>query len=130
MLANYFRIGKEEKFMGNINNSINYIELPMVKNDETKKFYNQVFGWEFADWGPDYISFSGANIDGGFNGENDATVSRGGALVVLYASDLNQKFEEVKQAGGEISKLIFEFPGGKRFHFRDPNGNELAVWSE
>jgi uncharacterized protein len=116
--------------MSNINNSINYIELPLVENSKTKVFYSQVFNWKFTDWGPNYISFSGANIDGGFNGENDATVSRGGALVVLYASDLNQKFEEVKQAGGEISKLIFEFPGGKRFHFRDPNGNELAVWSE
>ncbi|MBT3510070.1 MAG: VOC family protein [Nitrospina sp.] len=116
--------------MGNKNNSINYIELPMVKNSETKKFYNQVFGWEFTDWGPNYISFSGANIDGGFNGEGDAKVSNAGVLVVLYASDLNQKFEEVKSAGGEIAKPIFEFPGGKRFHFRDPNGNELAVWSE
>ncbi len=102
----------------------------MVKNAETKNFYNQVFDWEFSDWGPKYISFSGANIDGGFNGEGDAQVSSGGVLVVLYANDLNQKFEEVKKAGGEIVKPIFEFPGGKRFHFSDPNGNEIAVWSE
>ncbi len=102
----------------------------MIKNTETKKFYNEVFEWEFTDWGPNYISFSGANIDGGFNGEGDARVSSGGVLVVLYASDLNQKLESVTKAGGEISKPIFEFPGGKRFHFRDPNGNELAVWSE
>ena len=116
--------------MSNKNNSINYIEFPMVKNAETKNFYNQVFEWGFTDWGPNYISFSGANIDGGFNGEEDAQVSSGGVLVVLYANDLNKKFEEVKKAGGEIVKPIFEFPGGKRFHFRDPNGNELAVWSE
>lgn len=116
--------------MDNKNNSINYIELPMVKNAETKKFYNQVFEWEFLDFGPNYISFSGANIDGGFNGEGDAKVSSGGVLVVLYAKDLNKKLEEVKNAGGEISKPIFEFPGGKRFHFLDPNKNELAVWSE
>lgn len=116
--------------MSNPNNSINYIEFPMVRNAETKKFYHQVFGWEFTDWGPNYISFSGANIDGGFNGESDAKVSASGVLVVLYASDLKQKFEDVKKAGGEITKPIFEFPGGKRFHFLDPNGNQLAVWSE
>ena len=115
--------------MSNQDNSINYIEFPLVKNTETKKFYHQVFGWEFTDWGPNYISFSGANIDGGFNGE-DAEVSASGVLVVLYASDLDQKLADVKKAGGKISKPIFEFPGGKRFHFRDPNGNELAVWSE
>ncbi len=116
--------------MSNKDNSINYIELPMVKNAETKKFYHQVFKWEFTDWGLNYISFSGASIDGGFNGEGDTQVSNSGVLVVLYATDLNQKLEEVKKAGGEITKSIFEFPGGKRFHFRDPNGNQLAVWSE
>lgn len=116
--------------MGNKNNSINYIELPMVNNAETKKFYMQVFEWAFTDWGPNYISFSGANIDGGFNGEGDTQVSNGGVLVVLYADDLNEKYEEVIKAGGEIVKPIFDFPGGKRFHFLDPNGNELAVWSE
>jgi predicted enzyme related to lactoylglutathione lyase len=116
--------------MSNKGNSINYIEFPMVKNAETKKFYTQVFGWEFSDWGPNYISFSGANIDGGFNGEGDAKVSSSGVLVVLYANDLDQKCDDVKKAGGEIVKPIFEFPGGKRFHFKDPNGNQLAVWSE
>jgi predicted enzyme related to lactoylglutathione lyase len=116
--------------MGNKNNSINYIEFPMVKNAETKKFYNQVFEWAFTDWGPNYISFAGANIDGGFNGEGDAKVSGSGVLVVLYANDLDQKLADVKKAGGEIIKPIFEFPGGKRFHFLDPNGNQLAVWSE
>ncbi len=116
--------------MSNKDNSINYIELPMVRNAETKKFYSQVFGWEFKDWGPNYISFSGANVDGGFNGEGDAKVPSSGILVVLYANDLNQKLADVKKAGGEIAKPIFEFPGGKRFHFRDPNGNQLAVWSE
>lgn len=100
----------------------------MVNNAKTKKFYEQVFKWEFAGWGPNYISFSGANIDGGFNG--DTQVSNPGVLVVLYANDLNLKLESVTKAGGEISKPVFEFPGGKRFHCRDPNWNELAVWSE
>ncbi len=116
--------------MKNKNNSINYIELPMVKNAETKRFYGQVFGWEFTDWGPNYISFSGAGIDGGFNGEDDAVISKPGVLVVLYANDLATKLEEVTKAGGDIIKPTYEFPGGKRFHFIDPNGTELAIWSE
>ena len=71
-------------------------------------------------------------MQGGFNGTEPDTVNpqAPGVLVVLYANDLDKKFEEVKAAGGEIVKEIFEFPGGKRFHFRDPNGNELAIWSE
>ncbi len=115
--------------MSNQNHRINYIELPLVKAAETKTFYSQVFGWVFTDWGPDYVSFSGAGIDGGFNGEGDAKISAPGVLVVLYATDLDQTLERVVQAGGKIAKPIFEFPGGKRFHFLDPNGNELAVWS-
>lgn len=116
--------------MSNRDNSINYIEFPMVKNAETKLFYNKVFGWVFTDWGPNYISFSGANIDGGFNREGDAQISTSSVLVVLYAKDLNQKLKDLTKAGGKISKPVFEFPGGRRFHFLDPNGNELAVWSE
>lgn len=85
---------------------------------------------EFTDWGPDDISFSGANIDDGFNGMGDAQISNPGILFVLYASDLDKKLEEVIQAGGEILKPIYEFPGGKRFHFLDPKWNELAIWSE
>lgn len=116
--------------MRNINNSINYIEFPLVNNAETIRFYEQAFGWEFTEWGPNYISFTGAHIDGGFNGEGDAQVSPRGVLVVLYANDIEECFINVTDAGGEIVKAIFEFPGGKRFHFLDPNGNELAVWSE
>lgn len=116
--------------MSHINNSINYIEFPMVKTPETKAFYARVFGWEFTDWGPNYVSFSGAGIDGGFNGLDDAQVSKPGILVVLYANDLERKLEEVTNAGGHIEKPIYDFPGGKRFHFSDPNGNELAIWSE
>ena len=112
------------------NNSINYIEFPLVKNPETKRFYSQVFGWEFTDWGPNYLSFAGAGIDGGFNGVDKAQILAPGVLVVLYANDLPQKLEDVTAAGGKITKPIYEFPGGKRFHFLDPNGNELAVWSE
>ena len=116
--------------MSNLNNSINYIELPMLKTAETKEFYAHVFGWEFTDWGPSYVSFAGAGIDGGFNGMGDAAITAPGVLVVLYADDLVKKLAEVTDAGGEIKKPIYDIPGGKRFHFLDPNGNELAVWSE
>ncbi len=116
--------------MSNIDNSINYIELPMRDVAETKKFYNRAFGWEFTDWGPNYVSFSGANIDGGFNADDDALISAPGVLIVLYAANLTRKLEEVIEAGGKISRPIYEFPGGKRFHFVDPNGNQLAIWSE
>jgi hypothetical protein len=116
--------------MSNKNNTINYIELPLLKIAETKQFYAAAFGWQFTDWGPKYLSFSGAGIDGGFNGEGDAGVSAPGVLVVLYADDLMEKYQAVESAGGKISKPVYGFPGGQRFHFLDPNGNELAVWSE
>ncbi|MEP3276247.1 MAG: VOC family protein [Stappiaceae bacterium] len=112
------------------NNHIDYIEFPMIDNAGTKNFYAQVFGWEFTDWGDTYISFAGAGIDGGFNGEDDATVVKPGILPVLYADDLAGKLKEVEAAGGTIIKPIYPFPGGRRFHFQDPNGIELAVWSE
>ena len=116
-----------------VNNSINYLEFPMNDVDATKKFYGDLFDWTFTDWGPTYISFEGAGIAGGFEGdkiEGAVQVNPPGVLVVLYADDIEAKFAEVKAAKGEIVKEIFEFPGGKRFHFRDPNGNELAIWSE
>lgn len=116
--------------MAHRNNTINYIEFPLVRNAETQAFYSTVFGWTFTEWGPDYISFAGAGIDGGFNGLDGAAVSPTGILVVLYAGDLAAKRDEVEAAGGDIVKPIYDFPGGRRFHFRDPNGTELAVWSE
>jgi predicted enzyme related to lactoylglutathione lyase len=115
--------------MANIINNISYIEFPLVESAATKQFYAQVFGWEFTDWGPNYMSFAGAGVDGGFNGVDGAQIAAPGVLVVLYADDLPQKLKEVEAAGGEVVKPIYSFPGGKRFHFLDPNGTELAVWS-
>lgn len=112
------------------NNQINYIELPLHDVAKTKAFYSSVFGWTFTDWGPGYISFEGAGINGGFNGEGLISNSGTGALVILYADDLEKTLANISRAGGEIVKPIYEFPGGKRFHFVDPNGNQLAVWSE
>lgn len=116
--------------MAHKDKTINYIEFPLVDAAETKRFYETVFGWEFQDWGPNYLSFSGAGIDGGFNGEDKAPVQSPGALVILFAEDLEKILAEVKAAGATILREIYTFPGGRRFHFTDPNGNELAIWSE
>ena len=100
---------------------INYIELPASNLEGTKRFFSDAFGWEVVDYGP----------DGGFyRSPLVAEVGKGSALVVLYSSDLEASLNKVEQAGGKIVKSIFSFPGGRRFHFSDPSGNEYAVWSE
>ena len=107
---------------------INYIEFRAHDLEAIKEFYNTLFGWEFTDYGPTYCSFSGSGLDGGFE-KTDEEVTNG-ALVVLYHTDLESLESEISEAGGKIVKEIFSFPGGRRFHFTDPSGNELAVWSE
>ena len=115
----------------NENNKINYIEFPSAKIKETKKFFENVFGWTFTDYGPDYTSFSNAGIYGGFyKSDLVANANKGGALVVIFSQDLEQTEKNIIEADGSITKPIFSFPGGRRFHFTDPNGNEYAVWSE
>ena len=106
---------------------IDYVELPGADLGVTKSFYRQAFGWSFVDYGPSYCAFS-EGLDGGF--QADAAEARTTPLVILYAHDLESMEAKVRAAGGEIVKPIFSFPGGRRFHFRDPAGNELAVWSE
>ena len=121
---------KEQKSVDNrINNGrIDYIEFPATDIAKTKAFYEQAFGWKFTDYGPDYTSFVDGRISGGFTKEGN--VVRGGPLVVIYASDLGATEKKVREAGGTIVKDAFSFPGGRRFHFADPSGNVLAVWSE
>ncbi|WP_299083893.1 VOC family protein [uncultured Ruegeria sp.] len=109
--------------------TINYIEFPLEHAEATKTFYSSVFGWEFQEWGPRYLSFSGAGVDGGFNGEDKTPVQKPGVLVVLFSEDLEATLADVKSAGATIVRDIYSFPGGRRFHFSDPNGNELAVWA-
>lgn len=116
--------------MSNVDKTINYIELPMTDVDATKAFYGNLFGWQFTDWGPDYVSFAGAGIDGGFRRDSQLPVTKPGVLVVLYAAELERAMAAIERAGGPITQPIIEFPGGRRFQFRDPNGNELAVWSD
>lgn len=112
------------------NRRMDYIEFPAGQGDleAVKKFYGDVFGWEFTDYGPDYTSFADGRMTGGFTREK--APSGGGPLVVIYAVDLEGTEADIRRAGGTITKPIFSFPGGRRFHFKDPAGNELAVWSE
>ncbi len=107
---------------------IDYIEFPATNIEATKAFYSAVFGWTFTDYGPEYTSFQDGRLAGGF--ALAPQVTAGGSLVVLYATDLEAMQAMVTEHGGRIVREIFDFPGGRRFHFADPNGNELAVWSD
>lgn len=110
------------------NNRIDYIEFRAKDLEQIKAFYRACFGWSFTDYGPDYTSFTDGKLNGGFE-RTDGEIAKG-ALVVLYHDELESSKGKIIEAGGQISKDIFSFPGGKRFHFIDPSGNELAVWSE
>jgi uncharacterized protein len=107
---------------------IDYVELPGGDLPATKSFYATAFGWGFTDYGPTYAAFEGAGLDGGLAA--DEAASAAGPLVILKADDLEDALARVQAAGGRITAPIFDFPGGRRFHFRDPAGNELGVWSE
>lgn len=110
---------------------INYVEFPARDFDAIEAFYARAFGWTFTDYGEDYRAFNDGQLDGGFyKADLESTSAAGSALVVLYADDLEQVRDRVSASGGKITKDIFAFPGGRRFHFADPNGNELAVWSD
>lgn len=115
----------------NKHEKINYVEFPAKDIEATKIFFISAFGWSFTDYGPEYTAFSNQGIDGGFY-KSDLIVSTesGSALIVLYSNNLEQTQSKVENAGGSIIKPIFSFPGGRRFHFADPNGNEYAVWSD
>ena len=110
------------------NFQMDYIEFPATDIEATKRFYSSVFGWSFTDYGPNYTSFHDGRLAGGFT--MSAKPVKGGPLVVVYARGLEEAQQRVIAAGGKIVIEIFEFPGGRRFQFSDPNGNELAVWSE
>ena len=110
------------------NNHIDYIEFKAGDLQAVKKFYTRCFRWEFTDYGPDYTAFENSGVSGGF--ERSDTGPSAGALIVLYHKDLIKIRDVILKEGGKIRKDIFAFPGGKRFHFEDPAGNELAVWSE
>ena len=108
--------------------AIDYIEISVTDMVEAKRFYKAAFDWQFSDYGPDY---AGIQKQGGEAGGLCLVpeVSTGGPLVILYSENLDTSLAAVRDAGGRISTEPFEFPGGRRFHFQDPSGNELAVWS-
>ena len=110
---------------------LNYVEFPAKNIPATKLFFEKAFGWSFEDFGPDYTAFSDQGIDGGFyQSDLTSTAENGSALLVLLSNNLERSQFNVELAGGEITKPIFSFPGGRRFHFIEPSGNEFAVWSK
>ncbi len=110
---------------------IDYIELPANNFDKQQLFFESVFDWSFTDYGPAYRAFSDGQIDGGFYASDARSRAESGAsLVIFYALDLEAVQLQIEDAGGEILQTIFSFPGGRRFHFADPHGNEFAVWTD
>lgn len=108
---------------------IDYIELPaenIADLIKTKAFFETVFGWEYQQWGDDYADTKSSGVGSGINAESPSKAP----LPVIHVADIDAAYSKVKAAGGVITKEIFSFPGGKRFHFHDPAGNELAAWSE
>mgnify|MGYP000273975712 CR=1 FL=1 len=115
----------------NRHEKINYVEFPTTDILATKSFFSSAFGWSFQDFGPEYTAFSDQGLDGGFFQSNlSASTEHGSALIVFYSSDLKQTQSNIEKANGQIVKPSFSFPGGRCFHFKEPGGNEFAVWSE
>jgi len=115
--------------MENVHHTFNYIELPATDLVAMKAFYGAAFDWTFQDWGETYVAIYGSGVEGGFDAASDRKPSVNGALVILFSSNLEQSVEAVRAAGARISVETFDFPGGRRFHFIDPSGNELAIWT-
>lgn len=111
--------------------SINYVEYPACDIAATKAFFTYVFGWHFTDYGPDYTAFDKQGIEGGFyRSDKRSDSDQGAALLVFYSSDLEATLAKITAHNGTIKTAIFDFPGGRRFHFTCPSGNEFAVWSD
>lgn len=110
---------------------LDYIELPANDFEAIQNFYEACFDWKFTSYGPEYLAFNDGKLDGGFyKSDLKSTTETGAALVILYARDLEAIRGVVAANGGSIVRDIFSFPGGRRFQFADPNGNELAIWSD
>jgi predicted enzyme related to lactoylglutathione lyase len=112
--------------------TIDYVELAVTDLERAKRFYASAFGWRFTDYGPEYagIQGPGGEADPEAGGLRlDAEVTMGGPLILLYSEDLDQTLSAVTAAGGRVVDGPYDFPGGRRFHFLDPSGNQLGVWS-
>jgi len=120
-------IGKGET----AHHKIDYVEFASATPQKSCDFFAAVFGWTFESFGPDYVAFHGAGLEGGFyRADLQSRAGDGGALIVFYSTDLEASERLVRRHGGQISKPVFAFPGGRRFHFTEPCGNELAIWSD
>ncbi len=108
---------------------IDYIELAVADTARSKAFYGRAFGWTFTDFGPGYTEFTDGRMKGGFNAL-EGGAAPGGPLIVLHSDDLEAARQRIEEAGGRVVKPAYPFPGGHRFHFTDPDGHELAVWTE
>jgi len=109
-------------------NQVDYVEIPVTNLKRAREFFTAMFGWSFQEWGDDYMSFNDGRLDGGFRRSSEPA-SSAGVLLIFYSEDLERDADKVKALGAEISQEIFAFPGGRRFHFIDPVGNEYAIWS-
>ncbi len=115
----------------NEHGKIDYVEFPACDFPATKKFFAEAFGWTFKDFGAEYTTFINQGLNGGFfKSDNKSSSDNGAALIVFYSKDLESTLKQIEDAGGLICKPIFSFPGGRRFHFTEPSGNEMAVWSD
>lgn len=115
----------------NKHEKMNYVEFPAKDLAATKAFFIAALGWTFEDYGPEYSAFSGQGLDGGFfKSELSSNTEKGAALIVFYSNDLETTQSKIEAAGGVITRSVFDFPGGRRFHFEEPSGNEFAVWSD
>ena len=115
----------------NQHEKMNYVEFPAKDLAGTKAFFESVFGWSFTDYGPEYTAFENQGLDGGFfQSDLASSTEKGAALIVFYSNQLEATLAKVEKAGGSILRPIYSFPGGRRFHFTEPSGNEFAVWGE
>jgi uncharacterized protein len=115
----------------NHHEKLNYVEFAAKDLPATKAFFQTAFNWSFTDYGHEYIAFSNEGLDGGFYmADMHSDADKGGALLVFYSSKLEETLAKVEKGGAKVSKQIFSFPGGRRFHFIEPSGNEFAVWGE
>ena len=110
-------------------NRIDYVEIPVTDLPKARTFFESMFGWEFREWGDEYLSFNDGHLNGGLR-KSDGPAPDTGVLLVFYSEDLERDVVRVQQLGGTISQETFSFPGGRRFHFVDPVGTEFAIWSD
>jgi len=109
-------------------NRIDYVEIPVTDLKKARDFFSALFGWSFQEWGDDYLSFNDGRLEGGFCKAVEAAPATG-VLLVFFSEDLERDLERVQELGATISQPIFQFPGGRRFHFVDPTGTEYAIWA-